>query len=413
VPSAGLDFVYDPFSSEVMNDPMPFYRTLRNDHPVYYVERYDLFAVSRFQDVWDVLSEATDTFLSTEGSLPSPTLLSHHNPGPVPEPPTDELTMHTAYASNVHGAIRQAHGRPLRPGPVGRMEDDIRTLVRAKLAEVIELGRFDVVQDFAGWITAAVACTLFRVPISAAPTVQNAVNESTKTDPVLGGVDMTKIKTAMVDLVLPVVRARREEAADGSFPLIDGLLEFRLDERPLSDDEIALQYVGLIVGAAETLPKVFGHGLMELLRRPDQLAEVRSDIDTNARVVLEEMFRYCGPAQWFLRTVRKPTEVAGVAMRPGQRVIALIQSANRDEREFEAPDEFRWNRPIERTLAFGRGPHMCIGVHLARLEGRILLEEWLKAVPDYDVDFEAAIRNPSSFQWGWTTVPVEVQGAHV
>jgi cytochrome P450 len=408
------DFVYDPFSPEVMSDPLPYYRVLRDEHPVYYMPKYDMFAVSRFQDIYDLLSDASDAFLSTEGSLPAPTQLMQHNQGAVPDPPTDAMSMHTAYSSEVHGAIRQAHGKPLRPRPVARMEDQVRSLVRDKLAELLPLGRFDAVQDFAGFISAAVACTLFRLPISDAPTIQDAVNSATKTDPVSGGVDMSVIKTKMTELCLPVIEQRRAEGADGSFPLVDGLLNFRLaDGRALADEEIALQFVGLIVGAAETLPKIFGHGLMELDSHPEQQHAVRVDVDTNARIALEEMLRFCGPAQWFARTVRKPTEVAGQPVWPGQRLIALIQSGNRDPREFDEPEEFRWDRRIERTLAFGRGPHMCIGLHLARLEGRILLEEWCKAVPDYEVEYGEAVRRPSSFQWGWTSVPVRVGGGHV
>jgi cytochrome P450 len=407
------NFSYDPFSPEVMANPLPYYRVLRDEYPVYYVERYDLFAVSRFQDIYDLLSDAGDAFLSTEGSLPAPAQLMQHNEGPVPEPPTDPMSMHTAYSSEVHGAIRQAHGKPLRPRPVARMEEGIRSLVRDTLAELLPLGCFDAVQDFAGFVSAAVACTLFRLPIGEAPTIQEAVNSATRTDPVSGGVDMSVIKAKMTELCRPVIEQRRAEGADGSFPLVDGLLGFRLgDGRALTDDEIALQFVGLMVGAAETLPKIFGHGLMELDKHPGQQRAVRADIDTNTSVALEEMLRFCGPAQWFARTVRKPTEVAGVPVRPGQRVIALIQSGNRDPREFDEPEEFRWNRRIERTLAFGRGPHTCIGIHLARLEGRILLEEWLEAVPGYEIDYEHSVRRPSSFQWGWTSVPVLLGGGH-
>jgi cytochrome P450 len=94
---------------------------------------------------------------------------------------------------------------------------------------------------------------------------------------------------------------------------------------------------------------------------------------------------------------------------PGQRVIYLAQSAARDEREFEDPNSFRWDRPIPRTLGFGHGLHFCIGVHVARLEGRILIEEFLNRVSDYEIDLEAAVRLPSSFQWGYSRMPVTIK----
>ena len=120
------------------------------------------------------------------------------------------------------------------------------------------------------------------------------------------------------------------------------------------------------------------------------------------------MIRYCAPAQWFARTVRKPFAIHGTTIQPGQRIITLLASANRDEREYPHPDEFVWDRTIERLLAFGRGQHFCLGVHLARLEITILVSEWLKRVRDFHVVSESASRPPSSFQWGWNCVPVEV-----
>ena len=97
------------------------------------------------------------------------------------------------------------------------------------------------------------------------------------------------------------------------------------------------------------------------------------------------MIRYCAPAQWFARTLRKPFTIHGTTIKPGQRIITLLASANRDEREYADPDEFVWDRPIERLLAFGRGQHFCLGVHLARLEIAIMVTEWLKRVPDYRI----------------------------
>jgi len=122
----------------------------------------------------------------------------------------------------------------------------------------------------------------------------------------------------------------------------------------------------------------------------------------------EEMIRYCAPVQWFARTVRKPLTMHGTTIQPGQRIITLIASANRDELEYSDPDEFIWDRKMDRLLAFGRGQHFCLGVHVARLEIAIMVSEWLKRVSDYRILGEAASRPPSSFQWGWNNIPVEV-----
>jgi cytochrome P450 len=138
------------------------------------------------------------------------------------------------------------------------------------------------------------------------------------------------------------------------------------------------------------------------------MAAVRADLDTNVPVAREEMIRFCAPAQWFARTLRKPFTIHGITIEPGQRIMTLLASANRDEREYPDPDDFVWDRPIERLLAFGRGQHFCLGVHLARLEIAVMVSEWLKRVPEYRIVGEAASRPPSSFQWGWNNIPVEV-----
>jgi cytochrome P450 len=190
---------------------------------------------------------------------------------------------------------------------------------------------------------------------------------------------------------------------------VDGLIGYRLpDGSEFTDIEAATQMLGVFIGGTETVPKIVAHGLWELSRRPDQMSAMRADLEANARVAREEMIRYCAPAQWFARTVRKPFTIHGTTISPGQRIITLLGSANRDEREYPHPDDFIWNRPIERLLAFGRGQHFCLGVHLARLEIAVMVSEWLKRVPDYRIVSEAASRPPSSFQWGWNNIPVEV-----
>ena len=216
-------------------------------------------------------------------------------------------------------------------------------------------------------------------------------------------------RPGFLEYLVPIVARRRAEGAGGDLPIADSLIGYRLpDGSALSDVEAATQMLGVFIGGTETVPKIVGHGLWELGRRPDQMAAVRADPDSNVALAREEMIRYCAPAQWFARTVRKPFALHGTTINPGQRIITIVASANRDEREYPDPDEFIWNRPIERLLAFGRGQHFCLGVHLARLEITIMVTEWLKRVGEYQIDTDAAARPPSSFQWGWNSLPVHV-----
>lgn len=115
-----------------------------------------------------------------------------------------------------------------------------------------------------------------------------------------------------------------------------------------------------------------------------------------------------GPAQWFGRTLKQDAVIAGTPMRAGERVLLLTASANRDEREFTDPDTFHWDRPMRRVVAFGMGPHFCIGIHIARLEGRLIVEELLRRFPDYAIDEAGGERATSEFQIGWVRLPIIV-----
>ncbi|WP_216913234.1 cytochrome P450 [Nocardia noduli] len=405
------EFVYDPFSPEVMSNPLPYYEVLREHFPVYYAERYDTFFLSRFQDALDFLSQPTNVFVTNEGSVFNKSVLLQHNSGPTFDPPHDPIMgSHLNYGAPTYEFIRQAHGKQLRPGHVKKLEPFIRTLVREKLDELVPRGRFDLVHEFGGVISASTICHLFHIPVENASEVLDNINAMTRTDSD-GFVEAREFQMRQLEFVRPLVAARRAEGADGSWPLVDGMIDLRVAGRELTDMEIAINLMCVMVGGTETLPKVAAHGLLELARHPDQLAEVRSDLANNCAVAAEEMNRFCGPAQWFGRTAREETTVAGQIVEPGQRVVYLTQSANRDPREFDNPDDFRWNRHIPRTLAFGYGQHFCVGVHLARLEERIILQEFLSRVDDYEIDVTEATRAPATFQWGYSHMPVVVKSS--
>jgi cytochrome P450 len=401
------DLPYDPFDPAVMADPLPYYRVLREHHPVYYLPQWDTFALSRFADIWDVLAINDGTFVASEGTLPPATVLARHNQGPVADPPWNPLPFHAVFDAPIYDGVRGAHSQSFRPKRAAGWEARIRELANERLDELLPLGTFDLTQDYGGIVVASVVCELLGIPVEFASDVLTAVNAGSLAEPG-SGVDTAAARPNYLEHLIPAVR-RRRAGADGELPVVDGLLGYRLpDDRALDDVEVATQMLCVFIGGTETVPKVVAHGMWELLRHPDQLAAVRADPAANVPVAGEEMIRYCAPAQWFARTARKPFTIHDTTIEPGQRIITLLASANRDEREYPQPDEFVWNRPIARSLAFGRGQHFCLGYHLARLEVTVLVSEWLRRVPDYRIIDEAAVRPPSSFQWGWSSLPVEV-----
>ena len=402
------EFSYDPFDPAVMADPLPYYRVLRDEHPVYHIDKWDTYALSRFADIWRVLEINDGTFVASEGTLPAATVLADHNDGPVPDPPLHPMPFHANFDAPIYDGVRRCTSAQFRPKSVAKLADRIRTLANERLDDLLPRGTFDLTQEYGGIVASSVVCELLGLPVELAPEVLATVNAGSLAEPG-SGVEVANARPGYLGYLVPIVERRRNGGSDGELPVADNLLAYRLpDGSGFSDMEAAVQMLGIFIGGTETVPKIVAHGLWELGRRPDQMASVRDDLEANVPKAREEMIRYCAPAQWFARTVRKPFSIHDTTVMPGQRIITLLASANRDEREYSDPDEFIWDRPIERLLAFGRGQHFCLGVHLARLEIAIMVSEWLKRVPDYRIVSESASRPPSSFQWGWNNIPVEV-----
>jgi cytochrome P450 len=370
--------------------------------------QYDTYALSRFQDAYDFLSTGENTFIASEGSLPPRQVLLQKSHGHVQLASTDPLAPLPYQGSPIHEEIRHAEGQQLRPGPVKGLADFIQSYVAERLDLLLPRKRFDLTQHYAGIVAAAVQCHMFRLPKSEAKYFLDLINAGSRTDTDGGGIQVEE-RVRLIEALEPIVRRRRKEGADGNFPMVDGMLEYRIDGRALADVEIARSIAHIMIGGTETVPKIVAHGLWELSRNRRQLDEVRADIATNVPVAFKEMVRYCGPAQWFLRTVHKPIAIGGQPMNVGQRVLYVVPSAARDEREYgDDAEEFRWNREIKRWVNFGWGARFCIGYHLALLEGKILVEQFLRRVSDFSVIEDEVRRPPSSFQWGFTEVPVKV-----
>ena len=397
-----VDLDYDPYSAEALHDPTELYRQLRARYPAYPLPQYGAWAISCFDDVWR-LGEDGDAIVMGMGPLFDPAALTR---GPDLPQPTGAVTSFSQTDPPLQTTLRQAVGTPLRPRAVARLEDDIRQLARQRLDELVPTGRFDLYADYGGQVSAAVMCRLIGLPVETASQILTLVNTSMRRVPPGSAKEAGPARLQMHGTLVDLVRRRRADGPNASSAAIDGLLAVRLAGRPLSDDEIAIQLFTVLTGGTETVPKVVARCILELYRRPEQLAEVLQDPVATCPAAYEEALRFGAPLQYVGRTAARGLEIAGARVRAGQRLFLLIASANRDEREFPDPDEFRWNRRPERHLALGHGLHFCIGSHVARLEGRLLLEELLRRVPVFDLDEAAAVCPPSDFQIGYVTLPI-------
>jgi cytochrome P450 len=402
--------VYDPFSPEVMADPLPYYKSLRRHSPVLYLPKYDTWVFFKFRDIVQVLSIGDNAFIPTDTTLPNPERLLQHNHGRVSELELVEpLPIHTLLGSPHYEILRKAHSKALTPRSVAALGQLARDVANERLDLLLPRKSFDLTQEYGGVVAASMICHLLGMPVSYASEVLELVNQLSLTDPDKGGNDIAVTIQKSVELMCPFIAQRRASGADGATPLIDGLIRLTHYGRPLTDVEVAIQLVCVFIGGTETVPKITAHGIMELARHPQQFQEVCTDLAKNVPIVVEEMIRFCAPAQWFVRTAHKAVTVAGADIKVGQRIMAVFASAGRDEDEYERADEFIWNRKPARLLAFGYGQHFCIGVHLARMELRVLVEEFLKRTRRFSFDLERAVRLPSSFQWGWNVLPVTVE----
>jgi cytochrome P450 len=395
---------YDPFSPQSMADPYPAYRALREAGPVHPLPLYDAIALPRFAEVWEVLCDL-ESFSLFEG----PVFVREQLLKPAVLERSERVDLGITFSMwdpPVHSEIRQVMSPPFRPRFVAKLDWYVRQLARERLDALIDQGRFDVARDYTAPIVVMVACEILGFPPEEGPALVSIVNRSARRDEGRAGQteDGMAAQAELGVFAVAQVAARRGRSV-AEPRVVDHLLAAEIDGRRLDDVQVATQLVTLLVGGTETLPKIVAGGTRELALAPDQRAALARDPSRSADA-FEEMIRHQGVLQSVGRTAKRPVEVGGVRLHAGQRIFLLLQSANRDEREFREPDRFDIARGAHRHVGLGHGQHHCIGSHVARLEGRVLFEELLARVPEYEVVEEEAVRPPSEFQLGYTSLPI-------
>jgi cytochrome P450 len=407
------DAGFDPFSVAVMTDPYPVYQELRAGHRVVELPDYDAFALTRFDDVWRVLTDR-DRFSIFEGPVFHREALLRHHDGPPDMSVRHPVPTFSMLDPPAHTQLRQALLGPFRPRAVAPMEDTVRVFARARLDQLAAREEFDVRHDYASPVAAQVAALQLGFPIEDAELLVGWVNTFVARDPDMPGISEAG-KVAQRELheyLVDLVAERRATRGDGPSDLVDELCDHTGVYGSLDDSEIAVQLSTLFIGGSETLPKTVAGGMYELWREPGQRAALVERPGAVA-AAFEEMLRHQLPLQFVGRTLTVDADVAGVSMRAGQRVVLLLICANRDEREFDLPERFDASRVIDRHLGFGHGVHVCIGAHVARLEGVVLAQELLARFPGYEVVEEGLERETSEFHVGWARMPIRPGGRTV
>jgi len=388
---------YDPFAESVRNDPHPWYRRLRDEAPAYYMDRYDAWALSRFEDVWEASADTT-RYSAAKGTTPAQLLTRDQQVAPMinlMDPPD-----HT----RMRGALKGA----FLPSPVRALEPQARKLASQLLDAARDRGGFDAVQEFGARISVTMTCLALGLPVDDGPRLTHLVQRFFQHDPDSGGIatDGIAALTELTSYCFDMVRARRR-APGSSRAAIDAILEFRHDGQGLGDEEAASHLSMLVIGGSETFPKVLASGLVRLAEYPEQRARLVAD-PSLVPGAFDEILRYDMPTQLLGRTLLHDVELHGETMRAGQAVVFLYASANRDSREFQDPDRFDVTRRPPRILSFGAGAHQCLGRHVARMEGRVCFEEILARFPHYELDLDRAVRLHTEFVQGFSSLPVRL-----
>ena len=397
--TAPAEVYWDPFDIELDTDPYPMWKRMRDEAPVYRNDRYDFWTLSRFADV-HAASADPGTFLSSRGTVLElmGTSLADTSMIIFLDPPE-------------HEALRALVSRAFTPKRVSALEARIRGVCAALLDPLVGAGGFDYVQEFGAQLPSTVMSLLLGVPDSERPEVLHQINTMFHIEPGVGMINDISV-TAQVWLYEYIGAKLAERRARPADDLFTALVEAEVDDpqggsRRLTDHE-ACAFGNLLVSAGtETVARLLGWAAVVLDDHPDQRAELAADPGLVPNAV-EELLRFEAPSPVQGRWTSQPVELHGTVIPADAKVLMLTGSAGRDERRYPDPDRFDIHRALGSHVSFGFGIHFCLGAALARMEGRIALEETLARFPEWDVDRDRAERVHTSTVRGWRSVPITV-----
>ena len=389
---------YDPYDFEIDSDPYPIWKRLRDEQPLYYNQRYDFFAVSRFEDV-DRCSIDWETYISGKG-----TLLELIKSGM--ELPPGSIIFEDPPAHHIH---RRILARVFTPRSINDLEPKVREFCARSLDPLVEAGGFDFIADLGAQMPMRTIGMLLGIPESDQEALRDRIDE---------GLRLTESEMPDFDASfgegLSAGNGFEEyiewRATHPSDDLMTNLLQAEFEDetgtvRNLTRQEV-LGYVNLLAAAGnETTTRLIGWTGKVLADHPDQRQELVEDRTLVANAI-EELLRYESPSPVQARYVTKDVELYGQTVPLGSVMLLLTASGNRDDRHFPDGDRFDIHRTIDHHLAFGYGIHFCLGSALARLEGRLALDEVLQRFPSWEVDWDNAVQARTSTVRGWEKLPV-------
>ena len=397
--STTSDVYFDPYDVEINANPYPTFARLREESPLYYNEQHDFYALSRFSDVNKGLVDH-ETFSSARGAIielikanidiPSGALIFE-------DPP-------------IHTVHRTLLSRMFTPRKINALEPKIREFCAQALDPLVGTGKIDFIKDFGAIMPMRVISALLGIPEDDQEMIRDHGNDQLRTE---AGKPMKAAEQGLVDgsIFETYIDWRKDNPSDD---IMTDLLNVEFTDehgvtRNLTREELLI-YINVVAGAGnETTTRLIGWAAKVLAEHPDQRRQLAEDPSLIPQAI-EELLRFEPPAPHVARYVTRDIEFYGQTVPEGSVMMMLIGAAVRDSRQFPPDGEvFDIHREQRQHLAFSVGTHYCLGSALARLEGRIALEEMLKRFPEWDVDLDNAVLSPTSTVRGWDSMPAVIR----
>ena len=389
---------YDPYDVDINADPYPTYTRLREEAPIYHNERYDFWALTRHEDVqkalvnWQVFSSSRGDLLDilrAKIELPKGVVMWE-------DPP-----LHTTH--------RGILSRVFTPKRMAQLEDQVRAYCIRCLDPLVGTAGFDIITELASMLPMRVIGMLLGIPEQDQVAVRNRTDRELRTRP---GQPMVIVEEEVVtgEQFADYIDWRAEHPSDDLMTiLLNAEFEDETGEtRSLTRQEV-LTYTSVLAGAGnETTGRLIGWLAKVLAEHPDQRRLVVEDRSLLQNVI-EETLRFEPTGHANARYVTEDIEYYGTTMPAGSAVLLIMASANRDPRRFDEPDRYDILRKDVQHLTFGYGLHFCLGTHLARLEGRVALDELLNRWTEWEVDYSGIKLASTSTVRGWERLPIIVR----
>ena len=389
---------YDPYDVDINADPYPTYTRLREEAPIYHNERYDFWALTRHEDVqkalvnWQVFSSSRGDLLDilrAKIELPKGVVMWE-------DPP-----LHTTH--------RGILSRVFTPKRMSQLEDQVRAYCIRCLDPLVGSAGFDIITELASMLPMRVIGMLLGIPEQDQIAVRNRTDRDLRTRP---GQPMVIVEEEVVtgEQFADYIDWRAEHPSDDLMTiLLNAEFEDETGEtRSLTRQEV-LTYTSVLAGAGnETTGRLIGWLAKVLAEHPDQRRLVVEDRSLLQNVI-EETLRFEPTGHANARYVTEDIEYYGTTMPAGSAVLLIMASANRDPRRFDEPDSYDILRKDVQHLTFGYGLHFCLGTHLARLEGRVALDELLNRWTEWEVDYSGIKLASTSTVRGWERLPIIVR----